>query len=80
MEEESLWHWFKTYMLDIFVGMLFWGAVVCCILLGVHYYTQGRMLGFYLTILLGVLVLGFSIYLLYHFFWSKKRKNRHNSV
>jgi hypothetical protein len=62
---EDLGHWLKTYFLDIFCGILFWGALFLCFVQGGYYYKQRMMGQLYLMIGVGVVLVGLAIFLLF---------------
>lgn len=73
MENESLKHWIKTYLLDILCGMLFWGALFLCFLQGYYYYHNGLTGKMILMICVGVICVAIGIFVLARLFWRKKK-------
>lgn len=69
---EDLRQWLKAYFLDIFVGMLFWGALFLCFLQGWYYYNQGMRARLFLMIGIGVLLVGLAIF---HLFSIHRKKH-----
>ena len=73
MEEESLKHWVKTYLLDILCGMVFWGALFLCYLQGSYYHANGMAGKKILMICMGVLFLAAGVFVMARLFWRKKK-------
>ena len=72
MEDESLKHWVKTYLLDILCGMVFWGALFLCFLQGCYYYANDMTGKMILMICIGVLCLAAGFFIMARHFWRKK--------